>query len=222
VFATPPSISVPASVGAVAGIAVTSSAAQLPDCTGSQPYPLGQTSQSLLEDVDSGGAALTLNGTELFVACNAQVAAVAASPPAGTQYTVTYTAPGSSTKAITAEVHSQTSEVANLLSIGGQDPAAFVAAHHAADVIGQTLSLTWSLPTTFDVNMLYLDCNALDFLGNQFLLAPTFLAPNATSGTTAAIPATLPSTGLATAGVSCFVNFVGVSGELLNANFEIL
>ena len=222
-FATPPSVTTPAGIGTIDHVTVSNPNGQLPDCTNNSPYPLGSNLLTLNEYLN-GGAAVTLNGVELFVTCgNQQEIAVQATPPAGTRYTVTSTTPQATDNVITAQIHSQTNEAANLLTINGVGAATFLGSNaaHVANVVNTQLALTWSLPSTFAINTMFIDCVLFDGAQNQYVLAPIYLQPTATSGSSATILPNLPSTTLPTVDVLCTLTFTGVSGESLSAAFNI-
>ena len=178
-FASSPSLTTPRGVGTVAGITITSDQGALPVCSGNQPYVLGGSSVALTQAVALNGFAQTLNGEELFLGCNGQLLATTTAPQAGSKYAITYTRANGQTSSSSAQIDVQSSEVPNLISINGVNPASFLAGHHAQDVAAQPLSLSWSLPTTFAIDSINIACNTFDAFGNQFFLEPTYLAPTA-------------------------------------------
>jgi len=220
-FAMPPSNNL--GIGTVSDVTVANTGANslLPACGGGQPFPLNQSASMTLSEQQSGGVAVTDNGDEVFQdsVCLGHFP-VANTPPAGTTYDVTFTpAGGGAANTITAQMHSQSSETANLATINGQDAATFLTGKHVANVTGTQLALTWALPTTFATENVQISTGVSDVTGNGEDTS-TELGPIATSGSTITIPATL-SSGHATTQIHIGLSFFGVNGERLEARFSI-
>ncbi len=221
-FATPPSSGALLGVGTVSNVTVanTNGNTLLPNCTGSQPYTLNQAGTLTLVERQNNGQAVTNNGQETFdVSACGEGFSIANPPPSGTQFLVTFNTPSGGSDSITAQIHSQTAELPNLVSINGQSPATFLSTHHVADVVGTALTLTWTLPATFQVESIDLEASPQDANGDTDP-TDTNVSPAATSGSAPTIPATLQN-GNSTTSVNCGIQFFGANGERIDVNFNI-
>lgn len=224
-FATPPSQGNPLGVGTVSTVTIANTGGKtlLPSCSGPSPQPLNSAGPITLTEANNNGSAITSNGREQFSnnACSNQVTPL---PPAGTQYLATaHPQGGGADSTITGVIESQTNEFANLVAINGMAPSTFLSGKHAADVIGQQLALTWTLPTSFSIantslQLAVSDANSnSDHFGNG---ENGFVATTATSGSLIAIPAKLKNGNNVTR-VEGRVGFFGTHGEHTAANFTI-
>lgn len=206
--------------GTISSVSVSSSTGQLPDCGFNQPYTLNGTGPYTLNELLNNGNAVTDSGEEQFnFASCGNGFTITYPPPDSTLYGVVFNTPSGGSDTITAQILSQSSEQANLVSINGQSPATFLANNHVANVAGKTLTLTWTPPTTFAVEEIEIDADPADANGDQDSNNDN-VSPAATGGTTLAIPAKLQN-GNSTTSVHGSVTFFGTSGERVSAGFTI-
>ncbi len=206
------------STGALSGAAISGPANSLPDCSMS-PSPLTQSSIKLNKDSGS------YNGGDRYDLPCAQTdgGALAGNPPsAGTAYIFTLTPAGGAPVQSTYLLNAATNDNGDITAINGTDRATFVSGNSASKIAGTTLTISYSLPTTYQVLYSYLSAfcvNASELanggLGNGGGVDVNgtlgTIAPTVTSGTIA-LPATCD--GAPAAGFALNVWFIGVNGEV--------
>ena len=221
-FSTQPSQAMPLGVGSISSVSVanTNGNSLLPNCAGNPPYAVNSSAPFVLSQVQKNGGAVTEHGQETFANPTCMGSNVSNTPPAGTRYEVTFNKSGGGKSVITAEIHSQSDEAVQLLSINGQDPATYLSTHSVADVIGKTLTLSWKLPTTFAVHSIAVQADPTDVNGSGDPVHNDHVDPGATSASSPIIPAKLKN-GNNTVSVNGGVQFFGSNGERISAYFTI-
>ncbi len=203
--------------GALSGAAISGPTNSLPDCTMS-PSPLTQSSITLVKDSGS------YNGGDRYDLSCAQTdggTLTGSPPPAGTAYTFTLTPTGGAPVHSTYLLNAATNDNGDISAINGTDRATFATSHSAAQVAGTTLTISYNLPTTYQVLYSYISAfcaNATELanggLGNGGGVDVNgtlgSIPPSVTSGTIA-LPATCD--GAPAAGYGLSVWFIGVNGE---------
>ncbi len=210
--------------GALSSATISGPANSLPDCS-KNPSPLTQSFVTLSKDSGS------YNGGDRYDLPCAQTdggALTGSPPPAGTAYTFTLTPAGGSPAQSTYLLNAATNDNGDISTINGVDRATFVANHSVSQVAGTTLTISYSMPATYQVLYSFITAfcaNASELgsgLGNGGGVDVNgtlgTIAPSVTSGTI-----TLPTTcdGAAAAGLTVNVWFIGVNGEtsLVAQNF---
>jgi large repetitive protein len=200
--------------GSLSGASVSGPANSLPDCS-QTPSPLTQSSIALSHDpgVYNG------NQDRYDLACSFTDAGALSgtAPPAGTLYTFGLTSAGTGTTAQQGyALNSVTTDSGDLTQINGVSRAAFTGSNTAANVVGTTLTLTYTPPTTYSV--LYSDLSAFcqnaaeaSSGGGSDISGTLNDIPPGTNSGTIQIPSQCDGAPTTTVAVS--VNFIGVNGE---------
>ena len=203
--------------GALSSATISGPVNSLPDCT-MNPSPLTQSSITLVKDSGS------YNGGDRYdLPCASTDGGTLAGspPPAGTAYTFTLTPTGGAPVQSTYLLNAATNDSGDITAFNGTDRATFASGNSASKIAGTTLTISYTLPTTYQVLYSYISgfCANASELANGGLgngggddVEGTLgsIAPSATSGTI-----TLPATcdGAPAAGYAVEVWFIGVNGE---------
>lgn len=226
----------------ITGVDVGSAAANsLPDCSSyagpDSNTPMTKTSLSLMKD--SG----TFNGNQdrFDLPCypsgqSGQSSPVmidpASAPAAGTPYAFTVKNSGGTLETDSFSLNAFTTELIHIQTINGTASQTFAGSTHASGVAGQTLTLTYSMPTTFPVAYSYLaafcqnqsEASMADGGGGNGggvdIEGDLNQIPAGTNSGTISIPATCDGAAPYTLGVSAY--FVGTNGEVTYAVQNLL
>jgi hypothetical protein len=199
--------------GMLAGAGVSGPGNSLPDC-GQTPSPLTQASVTLSHD-----PGLYNNQDRYDLSCSLTDggALSGAPPPAGTQYTFNLAPAGGGTTVQQAyTLNSATTDSGDLTQIDGVARATFTGSNAVANVIGTTLTLSFTPPTTYAVLYSYINgfCqNSSEQIsggGSDLGGASNIIPPDTHSGT---IQIPTQCDGAATATVAISVMFIGANGE---------
>lgn len=126
-------------------------------------------------------------------------------PPPGTVCTITMTPIGSAPVSYQVVTNATTTETVTMTPTPG--------GHALASVVGQTVTMNWTLPTTFQIVRIQSGGSAHNASNVTTLVSEVDHGPTATSGSVS-IPATVA--GQATNRASLGVNFNGPNGERIN------
>jgi hypothetical protein len=200
--------------GMLSGASVSGPANSLPDCS-LTPSPLTQSSVTLSHDpgVYNG------NQDRYDLACSLTDAGALSGtpPPAGTLYTFGLTSAGTGTTAQQGDaLNSVTTDSGDLTQINGVSRGTFTAGNTVANVVGTTLTLTFTPPTTYSVLYANLsafcqNANEASSGGGSDISGTSKGIPPGTNSGTIQIPSQCD--GAATATVAVSVYFIGVNGE---------
>lgn len=161
-----------------------------------------------------GGASSFLVQDDFFAF---QPLAASSLPAPGTAFSVTVQPASGSAVTYTNVSNGITTEFPNVTA---------PTTHSVAAVVGQNVTVSWTLPKTFAISTIQINAHVSDSTGSQFEFSATnavggnVLAPNATSAVLA-FPSNMPGSGNAITSADITLSFTGTNGERSYLDYQL-
>jgi len=204
-------------VGTISGVTVSGDG---------QNYTLAKNTIQYSQTLEpTPGVFTEIKEEEFSLSCPSNCNELVDFPPAGTVYTFSVTpADGSGVRTYTDSVQANTTETISITSLATSDGTASVNDHTLASVKGKTVTVQWTLPTTFPVADVELKVFVFAGTNGCDLYSDGLLSPTSTSGTIT-IPTqcggedvvALPLNGPMPASIN--VDITGTHGEVTRVQF---